>query len=122
MSAKVGASPWQNRPVSGLPASMASMPVKPRAIQWAYQVRISASLKPISPVMYFSTRRLFKGCMSQPTAMAIARTRARATGSLGSKAGSGWVSSRYSRIAGDWTSTWPSSTSVGTCCSGLRAA
>src|SRR6185436_9274847 len=67
-----------------------------------------------------------RGTMSGwPSAAAMSarpRTRARPRGSFGSKAGCGCVSSRYSRIASDWNSgAPPSTTSAGTTLCGLSA-
>ncbi len=52
--------------------------------------------------------------MSQATASAMERTRARSSAARGSSGGSGWVSSRYSMMASDWPSTAPPSSSAGT--------
>jgi hypothetical protein len=57
--------------------------------------------------------------MSHETSCASERIRARSFGEPGSSGGSGWTSSRYSMIAIDWPSRWPSSTRVGTSACGL---
>ena len=62
------------------------------------------------------------GWMSAVGISASERTRARPTGSAGNIGGLGCVSSRYSRIAIDWVSTSPeSSTKAGTSFCGLMA-
>ena len=68
---------------------------------------------------YFSTRRLFSGCVSQAMPSARSRTRARPMASAGSSGVCGWVSSRYSMMASDWPMTASPSISVGTSAVGL---
>ncbi len=119
MSARPGRSPWQNVPVSALSASIVSIAAKPSAIQCrVHCVRASAG-SCRSRSRYCITRRLLIGWMSQATSCASARTRARPAASAGSSGTCGNRSSRYSRIASDWVSTWPSCSSVGTSCCGL---
>jgi len=88
-SASVGVAPWQNIPVRGSPASIASTAPSPTSIQCRYHAFFCSSLTPNSRVRYCSTRRLLIGWMSHAMACAMARMRARSAAVPGSSAGSG---------------------------------
>ena len=61
------------------------------------------------------------GCELAMLISASPRTHARDAGSFGNSGGSGYFSSRYSRIASDWNSLASPSISVGTTICGLTA-
>src|SRR6266700_2460229 len=122
MSASVGASPWQYRPVSLSLPRCSSSALSASSVQCASHLLRAVSSWRISRSRYPRIRGTTSGCPSLTTICARPRTRALPRGSFGSSAGVGCVSSRYSRIAIDWKSGAPPSiTSAGTTLCGLTA-
>src|SRR6478609_8070928 len=120
MSASVGVSPWQKRPVSLWPARCPSSAVRVSRVQWRRHSVCCDSRKFNSRSRYRRIRGTSGGWPSQATISARPRTRARPRASFGSSGGVGWVSSRYSMMASDWNSVVPSSsTSAGSAICGL---
>src|ERR1700752_3522516 len=103
MSATVGLSPSQKRPLVGCSASSVSIACRPAPSQCWIQASLSSAafqyVREIMPDTWHDERARF-GRVDQCNA----RTQALANGSDGNSGGSGYASSSYSRIASDLNS------------------